>query len=553
MNSKKFFSRAAIAGVAAAALVVTGATAASAAEGRDSGDGRTLEQPQSNGSLDTYFLLDGGTGAYVETDANGDGWLDTAFAPSKNLVAVGNNNGTVGQAATYAAMDPAIVTGGDDSWDQLYVVLDDNISAGRSSWSAWTQSSAINRKAAAFTSLTLTGKTGGSPGINAVLAAGGQFQHGLVFTKNNGQTVVGAIYRTVDITAGGTYRISAVEYYTAPPVCDFANYAATAGASAKLVNGNLVLDATAANAGKTVDICVEGEAGFKHTGIVLDGSGKMIVSSDVVAGKRLAIVEGNTVLAWVTTVDYVVSEPTDATDAATKVTIAPPAEGVTTVVVPAGVANANQTFTALGWSNPVNLGQVTTDANGDATVDAAALGLGQHTIALVDGSQDVVAWGTALFVEDGTKVSNTTVSATVTVTGKFALEGVASAVTLPTVKRGESTTAALGDFKVTDDRALLPGWTLNASATPFVNASAGNDQIAASALSIAPAIVSGESTGLTVPGSPLAGSGLFAEGALNSSTLEAGTTFNANLTFAAPASAKAGTYTSTLTLTLVSK
>lgn len=550
MNSKKFFSRAAIAGVAAAALVVTGATAASAAEGRDSGDGRTLEQPQSNGSLDTYFLLDGGTGAYVETDANGDGWLDTAFAPSKNLVAVGNNNGTVGQAATYAAMDPAIVTGGDDSWDQLYVVLDDNISAGRSSWSAWTQSSAINRKAAAFTSLTLTGKTGGSPGINAVLAAGGQFQHGLVFTKNNGQTVVGAIYRTVDITAGGTYRISAVEYYTAAAP-DFANYAATAGATATLRNGNLELAATAANAGKTVDIWVEGQGAPTHTDVVLNGSGQAIVSSTIAAGARIAVVEGETVVAWVTTADYVVSEPSDATDAATKVTIAAPAEGVTTVVIPAGVANANQTFTAFGWSNPVNLGQVTTDANGDATVDAAALGVGEHTIALVDGSGDIVAWGTAEFSSSTT--SQTGVSVDVTTSNKFALEGVAASVDLGDVKRGESTTAALGAFTVTDDRALLPGWTLNASATPFVNASAGNDQIAASALSIAPAIVSGESTGLTVPGSPLAGSGLFAEGALNSSTLEAGTTFNANLTFAAPASAKAGTYTSTLTLTLVSK
>lgn len=550
MNSKKFFSRAAIAGVAAAALVVTGATGASAAEGRDSGDGRTLEQPQSNGSLDTYFLLDGGTGAYVETDTDNDGWLDTAFAPSKNLVAVGNNNGTVGQAATYAAMDPAIVTGGDDTWDQLYVVLDDDISAGRSSWSAWTQSSAINRKAAAFTSLTLTGKTGGSPGINAVLAAGGQFQHGLVFTKNNGQTVVGAIYRTVDITAGGTYRISAVEYHAAAAP-DFANYAATAGATATLRNGNLELAATAANAGKTVDIWVEGQSSPTHTDVVLDASGEAIVTSAIASGARTAVVEGETVVAWVTTADYVVSEPTDATDAATKVTIAAPAEGVTTVVIPAGVANANQTFTAFGWSNPVNLGQVTTDANGDVTVDAAALGVGEHTIALVDGSGDIVAWGTAEFSSSTTGQTDVTVD--VTVSGIFSLTGVAASVDLGDVKRGESTTAALGAFTVTDDRALLPGWTLNASSTPFVNASAGNDQIAASALSIAPAIVSGESTGLTVPGSPLAGSGLFAEGALNSSTLEAGTTFNADLTFAAPASAKAGTYSSTLTLTLVSK
>lgn len=550
MNSKKFFSRAAIAGVAAAALVVTGATAATAAEGRDAGDGRALEQPQSNGSLDTYFLLDGGTGQYVETDANNDGWLDTAFAPAKNLVAVGNNNGTVGQASTYAAMDPAIVTGGDNSWDQLYVVLDDNISQGISNWSAWTVSAAINRKAAAFTSLTLTGKTNGLPGISAILAAGGTYQHGLVFTKNNGTTVVGAIYRTVDITAGGTYRISAAEYVAAFTP-DFANYAATAGATATLRNGNLEVAATAANAGKTVDIWVEGEASAKHTGVVLNGSGEAIVTSDIAEGARVAVVEDSTVVAWVTTAGYVVEEPTDAANAATKVSIPAPAEGVTTVTIPAGAANANQTFTALGWSTPTSLGQVTTDGAGNATVDASSLGIGEHTIALVDGSDEIVAWGTVEFTSSTT--SQTEVTVDVTTSNKFALEGVAASVDLGDVKRGETTTAALGAFKITDDRALLPGWTLNAAATPFVNASAGNDQIAATALSIAPSIVSGESTGLTVPGSPLAGSGLFAEGALNSSTLEAGTTFNANLAFAAPAAAKAGTYTSTLTLTLVSK
>lgn len=550
MNSKKFFSRAAIAGVAAAALVVTGATAASAAEGRDSGDGRTLEQPQSNGSLDTYFLLDGGTGAYVETDANGDGWLDTAFAPSKNLVAVGNNNGTVGQAATYAAMDPAIVTGGDDSWDQLYVVLDDNISAGRSSWSAWTQSSAINRKAAAFTSLTLTGKTNGSPGINAVLAAGGQYQHGLVFTKNNGQTVVGAIYRTVDITAGGTYRISAVEYHTAAAP-DFANYAATAGASATLRNGNLAISATAANAGKTVDVWVEGEAIAKHTDVVLSNAGDAIVTSDIAEGKRIAVTEAGVVVVWMTTATYVVVQPNDTDNAATKVAIPAPAEGVTTIAIPAGAANANQTFTALGWSAPTSLGPVTTDASGVATVNASALGTGTHTVALVDASDEIVAWGTVEILPPTTDSSETDVTVEVAVSGKFALEGVVGSIALGTIERGQTATSAIPTFTVFDDREDLKGWTLNAAVDSF--RTGAGDTIAGSALRIAPRVVAGESSGVTVPGSALNGSGVFAEGAVGSLTYAAGTQFAADLSFEAPLSAKAGLYSSKLTLTLVSK
>ena len=46
---------------------------------------------------------------------------------------------------------------------------------------------------------------------------------------------------------------------------------------------------------------------------------------------------------------------------------------------------------------------------------------------------------------------------------------------------------------------------------------------------------------------------LVAEGAANSNTVEAGTQFDADLTFKAPEKAKKGTYTSTLTLTLASK
>jgi phosphate transport system substrate-binding protein len=330
----------------------------------------------------------------------------------------------------------------------------------------------------------------------------------------------------------------------------FGEFDSTAGASATVVNGNLVIRATPAHAGATVDVWVEGEATPRHTGVALNTSGSATLSSTVPAGRKVALTQGTSVLAWLSTADVEYLEPSDATHAATKVTIPTPAPGTTSVTIPAGAAQANQTFSALGWSTPTSLGQVTTDGTGAATIDASALGLGDHTIALVDGSGEYVAWGTATFTAAPAEGD---LEVNVTATGVFSLTGVATSVNLGDVQRGEVTSAALPNFTVIDDRALLPGWTLTAAVDTFINGAAGGDQIPASALSIAPAIVSGESAGLSLPGSPLTGSGVFAEGALNSSTLEAGTVFNALLSFAAPATAKAGTYTSTLTLTLVSK
>ncbi|MCT7013815.1 hypothetical protein, partial [Salmonella enterica] len=91
------------------------------------------------------------------------------------------------------------------------------------------------------------------------------------------------------------------------------------------------------------------------------------------------------------------------------------------------------------------------------------------------------------------------VSADVTNSGKFALEGVAAAINLTpaaAVAPGATTTAVpLGAIKVTDDRNALLGWTLKADATDFTS---GSNTIAKSALGIAPAIVSGVTDGITL-------------------------------------------------------
>jgi hypothetical protein len=240
-----------------------------------------------------------------------------------------------------------------------------------------------------------------------------------------------------------------------------------------------------------------------------------------------------------------------------QVAIDAPTQGQTSVVVPAGAANANKTLTAWAWSDPTNLGQVTTDASGNATVDISGLAAGQHTIALAESDFSVVAWDD-ITVQQGANQSHTQLTADVSTSNKFELRGVATNVDLGTTRRGTTTApVSLGAFTVIDDRDLLPGWSLTADVTDFTNASASGDVVSKSALGLAPKKVGAAITGITTGSAQTAGSGvyssLFAEGAANSTTLEAGTQFDADLTFAAPATAKKGTYTSTLTLTLTSK
>jgi hypothetical protein len=240
-----------------------------------------------------------------------------------------------------------------------------------------------------------------------------------------------------------------------------------------------------------------------------------------------------------------------------QVAIDAPAQGQTSVVVPAGSANANKTLTAWAWSDPTNLGQVTTDANGNATVSISGLAAGQHTIALAESDFSVVAWDD-ITVQQGANQSHTQLTADVSTSNKFELRGVATNVDLGTTRRGTTTApVALGAFTVIDDRDLMPGWSLTADVTDFTNASASGDVVSKAALGLAPKKVGAAITGITTGSAQTAGSGVystvFAEGAANTTTLEAGTQFDADLTFAAPATAKKGTYTSTLTLTLTSK
>lgn len=116
-----------------------------------------------------------------------------------------------------------------------------------------------------------------------------------------------------------------------------------------------------------------------------------------------------------------------------------------------------------------------------------------------------------------------------------------------------TSTGTLPTFTVNDARVVTkPGWTLNSSVTAFVK---GTDTFAADALSVTPAVVTEgtTSTGVTTTAKFAASTAAskFAEAAAGAGV---GTTaLNAALSLVAPANAPAGTYTSTMTVTVVSK
>ncbi|MFZ4505297.1 MAG: hypothetical protein ACOYNK_02935 [Microbacteriaceae bacterium] len=162
---------------------------------------------------------------------------------------------------------------------------------------------------------------------------------------------------------------------------------------------------------------------------------------------------------------------------------------------------------------------------------------------------------------DPTLTGTIALSATTTaaVNGTLSLSvpaGASATFGSPTLVNNKSTTTGtLPNVTVTDDRVVTrQGWTLSANVADFVN---GGVTIGKANLGIAPSIVTGSTTaaGVTAGTATTAGSATypftFAEAAANYAV--GNSVIGGNLTFVAPQDKAAGTYTSTLTLTLVSK
>jgi len=228
-------------------------------------------------------------------------------------------------------------------------------------------------------------------------------------------------------------------------------------------------------------------------------------------------------------------------------------------------ANNGTTVNVFAYSAPLYLGQLTV-TNGSIMVDVSQLPAGDHKIAIVDPTTgDVLAWASFTKTDAAAQpsfqkqINADVANGTTPADGEFSLtnlSGTTVNLTNPALVNGASVVSGqLGSFKVTDLRQVSkPGWTLKTDVAQFVK---GSDTIANSALGIAPQIVAQAGTGATAPTLGTAQVSGSASYPWNFATLAAGnfsgvSTYDAALVFTAPAGSPAGTYTSTLTLTLVS-
>jgi len=129
----------------------------------------------------------------------------------------------------------------------------------------------------------------------------------------------------------------------------------------------------------------------------------------------------------------------------------------------------------------------------------------------------------------------------------------------PSLVNNKSTTiGTLGNVTVNDGRVVSRnGWDLSATVTDFTNSVDSTNTISKSQLGVAPKLVVAgtAATGVAAAAAQVAGSAsgsyAFASGAAANTVGDS--VFNADLTFVAPQNKAAGTYTSKMTLTVVSK
>jgi hypothetical protein len=396
--------------------------------------------------------------------------------------------------------------------------------------------------------------------ISDVKVNGGHFHLGFVYTNENGNQIISGTPGTwidVTVTAGSgdwVFKDNAVEQ-PEPPVVP-----ASGNPSNVTVNEGTTATFTATATGRpTPTVKWESKSGSGQWTTVVDQTSTTlsVAASNADNGTQYRAVFTNsagsatTTAATLSVVDVPdpIVEPNDTDNASTKVVIAPLAEGQESVTIPAGQGNANKdNLAAWAFSTPTALGLVDTDASGNAVVDLSGVPAGEHKVALAESDNTILAWGTVVVPTTvGEPIPDEVdVSATITATDLWALEGVPASVDFGDVKRNATATQTITGVKVVDDRAVLKGWSLDAAWSPFA---AGTDTIPASALTIAGKAAAGSTLleGVTI------GTGAKLAESTPVSTLEAGALFDADLTFKAPKDAKVGEYHSTLTLTLTSK
>lgn len=427
-------------------------------------------------------------------------------------------------------------------------------------WNAMaSQGSGTDQALAAIAPSGLATTGQGSPaGTAAVASTGGEYSLGVAWLTDNIVVKTAFAYITV---APGNIATTTFTFSSPAVVVEEVAPAITTQPGNASVNPGATATFTAAASGTPAPtVQWQSKAGSAEWADVAGATSASLTVAEATAaqsGTQYRAVFTNTKgtattdAATLTVAKVAPEQPTGS--APNNVTIPAPAKGATSVVVPAGEANKGKTLQAWAWSEPTNLGQVTTDATtGDATVDISTLPAGTHTVALTepgDATFTPVAWGTftKLSSAGDTLTDSVDVTAEVTASDLWSLEAEKTAIDFGAVQRNQSATRALGKVTVVDDRNELKGWNLDASWSEFTG---GTTPIPATALTLSPKAFTGYTL---IPGVTLGTSGSKIAESTAVSTLTGGALFDADLTFTAPEGAAVGQYHSTLTLTLTSK
>jgi hypothetical protein len=427
----------------------------------------------------------------------------------------------------------------------------------------------------------------------AVKAAGGLYSMGIAYTDSAivaSTHVVKAYYTTINVdpsTGTWTFAEPAPQVVTT----NVATTTTIAASPASLAAGaTTTLTANVTATGKTVTGNVEFFEGTTSLGTVALSAGsatKSVTVSTAGAHTYTATFKENTVSTGTTTADKFLTS--NSTPGATVTATAPaipnaPSENAlnTSTANGATVAydstthkavltiagdNGKTVNTFVYSTTPVFLGQLVVSATGTITVDLSTLPAGTHKLVIVDSTTgDVLGWASftksdAAILSISKTINADVANGTTPADGEFSIIDTSGSNTVnltnPVLVNGASVVSGqLGTFKVTDLRlASKKGWDLKTDVSQFVK---GTDTIENSALGITPKAISQDAAPAATPvlgAATVSGSAVYP---WNFASLAAGSysgvsVYNADLVFTAPAAKPAGTYTSTLTLTLISK
>jgi hypothetical protein len=561
--------RAALVGALTIGLVAGGAASAFAAPGE-------ALNPQSNGSKGSFFLWDANTAEFTDGDTSRVYTRDQALIASASAADV---QAEINPAATRPVTGATAFTG---VYRFISAKTAADVAGGTNTWKAYSIDSAAGPNGGTLLpDFTLDAFSG----IDTLVTSGGSFWYGVAYTTNNGVTVSGAVYREINITAGtGNYTVGAVEVEAAAATDVPTTTTVSATPTSVEAGQTTTLTANVAATGKTVTGNVEFYEGTTKIGTVALSAGsasKVVTVGTTGAHAYSAKFVENTVGSD----KFLASASTEVTVTGTapSVPVPPNAAGEEALNVNSkhgatatydeathkatlnvDAVNEGKTVNVIAYSTPTFLGQLVV-TGGKVTVDVSTLAAGTHKLSIADpNTGDVLAW--ADFIKSDAAISpsfsktiDADVAALAPADGEFSLintSGASVHLTNPVIVGGQSVVSGeLGTFKVTDLRQVSkPGWKLSTNVADFTK---GSDTIAKSALGIAPKVVSQAGTGATAPTMGAALTSGSASYPWDFATLAGGafsgvSTYNADLVFTAPAGKPAGTYSSTITLTLVS-